>query len=163
MYICRRARAFKLSVKFRFAASSLEMFLHMEKSTQHHLQITWTNSSEWAAFSFISMIRENKSLIVCFASSISLSAERPTWDCSLTYCLSSETTATVCKICSSKVLICSFNSEEYVLILDIASSSGNYKYKICRNNDRYLSIDINNRIKVGGIQRIFWLQNLYCE
>ena len=45
---------------------------------KNYLQITCTNSSECAAFSLISMILPNKSLIVCLASSTSFSTERPT-------------------------------------------------------------------------------------
>ena len=56
-YICRRASAFRLSVRFRFAASSLEMLLGVSRSQRRHLQITCTNSSECAAFSLISTMR----------------------------------------------------------------------------------------------------------
>ena len=105
-------------------------FYSMKNTKKYYLQITCTNSSECAAFSLISIILPNKSLIVCLASSTSFSTERPTWDCSLTYFhYKQKLCNTVCKICSSSVEICSLSSSEYVFSLDMASSSGNYVYQ----------------------------------
>ena len=47
-----------------------------------------------------------------------------------------------------------------MLIRDIASSSGNYTNKIRVEIQKYLRININNRIKVRSIQRIVRLKDL---